>query len=124
MERRDYAYPFRIDGAAHQAAVAPYAPHVAQMIRQVLLTSPGERANLPEFGCGLRQLLFAPISEALTATAQLVVKQALDRWLAAHIKLGKVEVLASDTEDDRITISITYELIETRENQQLTVQVR
>ncbi len=58
MNRHDYAFPFRIDPVSHQAARTSYETHVDQMIRQVLLTSPGERADLPEFGCGLRRLLF------------------------------------------------------------------
>ena len=63
-----------------------YGTHVDQMIRQVLLTAPGERVDLPEFGCGLRQLLFAPNSDALQATAQLMVQRALNRWLADQIQ--------------------------------------
>jgi len=82
MTRHDFAFPFRIDPASRQAAQTNYDAHVEQMIRQVLLTSPGERADLPEFGCGLRQLIFAPHSEALTATTQMLVQQVLDRWLA------------------------------------------
>ncbi len=79
MNRNDYAYPFRIDPASGQAAQASYPTHVDQMIRQVLLTSPGERADLPQFGCGLRQLIFAPNSDALNATTQIMVQQALNQ---------------------------------------------
>jgi hypothetical protein len=53
MTRNDYAYPFRIDPASGQAAQTNYATHVDQMIRQTLLTAAGERADLPQFGCGL-----------------------------------------------------------------------
>lgn len=60
MTRHDYAYPFRIDPISGQAAQTPYATHVDQMIRQILLTAPGERIDLPQFGCGLRQLLLRP----------------------------------------------------------------
>src|SRR5215813_1931163 len=93
MQRHDYAYPFRIDPASHQAARTSYEAHVDQMIRQILLTSPGERADLPEFGCGLRRLVFAPNSDALAATTQLLVLQALDRWLAGQVAVNKVEVV-------------------------------
>src|SRR4051794_29055830 len=92
MPRRDYAFPFRIDPVSGQAAQSPYGTHVDQMIRQILLTSPGERADLPEFGCGLRQLLFAPNSEALQATTTLIVRRALDRWLAGQIEVRNVAV--------------------------------
>jgi phage baseplate assembly protein W len=124
MQRRDYAFPFRIDAGAHQAAEAPYPAHVEQMIRQVLLTAPGERADLPEFGCGLRKLVFAPNSEALNATAGIVVKQALDRWLAGQIDVKTVEVLPPVGEgEDRVRLRIEYVLIETRETRQTQVQV-
>ena len=92
MTRTDYAFPFRIDNASQQAAQAGYASHVDQMIRQVLLTAPGERADLPEFGCGLRQLIFAPHSAALDATTTILVQQALTRWLSDQISVQNVQV--------------------------------
>src|SRR5689334_12612965 len=92
MERHDYKYPFRIDGTSRQAAQSGYAEHVEQMIRQVLLTAPGERADLSEFGCGIRQLLFAPHSDAVDATTKLIVQQALNRWLAGQIEVKNVDV--------------------------------
>ena len=76
MNRTDYAFPFRIDPGSAQAAQSPYAVHVDEMIRQILLTTPGERADLPEFGCGLRRLLFAPNSDALQSTTQMLVSKA------------------------------------------------
>src|SRR5437764_6276948 len=93
MARRDYAFPFRIDPASGQARQASYAAHVEQMIRQVLLTTPGERADLPDFGCGLRQLLFAPLSDALTTNTQMLVQQSLSEWLGGQIQVRNVIVL-------------------------------
>ena len=122
MDRHDYAFPFRIDLASGQAAQSPYAAHVAQMIRQVLLTSPGERADLPEFGCGLRQLIFAPHSEALDATTKLVVTQALDRWLAGQIQLKEVKV-APGADESEMLVQIEYVLIETQTAKRLELRV-
>ncbi len=125
MTRHDYAFPFRIDSASGQAAQTNYDAHVEQMIRQVLLTSPGERADLPEFGCGLRQLLFAPHSDALTATTQMQVQQALDQWLAGQIRVQRVTVVSpEDTPDaSRLLIQIDYVLIETLSSKQVEVLV-
>src|SRR5437867_8238581 len=116
MQRHDYAFPFRIDATSHQAAQTGYEAHVEQMIRQVLLTSPGERANLPEFGCGLRQLIFAPHSEALDATTKMLVTTALERWLAGQIEVRDVTVtpLAETPDPAQILIRIEYVLIETQ----------
>jgi uncharacterized protein len=124
MDRTDYAFPFRIDAGSGQAAQTGYQAHVDQMIRQVLLTAPGERADLPDFGCGLRQLIFAPHSDALDATTQILVQQALNRWLAAQIQVQKVTVGPSDSGDEsQLSIEIDYVLIETRTNQKITVLV-
>ena len=125
MNRHDYAFPFRIDAAARQAARAPYEAHVAQMIRQVLLTTPGERVNLPEFGCGLRRLLFAPHTEALDATTKLIVRQALDRWLGLHITVSDVVVQAGETgtDESQLYVRIDYVLRETGGARRLDVRL-
>lgn len=123
--RHDYAFPFRIDAASHQAAQSRYEAHVEQMIRQVLLTSPGERVNLPEFGCGLRQLLFAPHSEALDATTKLIVLQALNRWLAGQIEVKDVKVASIEETGDpaQLRVYIAYLLVETMATKRLEVRI-
>jgi phage baseplate assembly protein W len=124
MARHDYSFPFRIDPVSGQAAQSPYGIHVDQMIRQVLLTSPGERADLPEFGCGLRQLLFAPNSDALQATTQLIVRRSLDRWLAGQIDVRDVQVSSGEGGDySEILVQITYVLRETQSKQTTEVRV-
>jgi phage baseplate assembly protein W len=123
MARHDYTYPFRIDPVSGQAAQSAYGIHVDEMIRQVLLTSPGERADLPEFGCGLRQLLFAPNSDALQATIQLIVRRSLDRWLAGQIEVKDVQVSSGEGGDySQILVQIAYVLVETQSKQ--TVEIR
>lgn len=125
MDRHDYAFPFRIDPASRQAAQTNYEAHVEQMIRQVLLTSPGERADLPEFGCGLRQLIFAPHSDALTATTQMQVQQSLNQWLAGQIQVKNVNVVPPEGTPDeaQLLIQIEYVLIETQSNKRMEVRV-
>ena len=94
------------------------------MIRQVLLTAPGERVDLPQFGCGLRQLLFAPDSDALQATAQLTVQRALNQWLADQIQVINVAVSPGPGGDhSQIVVQIEYLLIETQTQQLTMIQV-
>ncbi|HEY2858173.1 MAG TPA: GPW/gp25 family protein [Terracidiphilus sp.] len=134
MIRRDIRYPFAIDAASGQAAQTDYASHVDQMIRQVLLTSPGERVCMPTFGAGLRRLLFAPLNSSLGATTKLIVTQALNQWLANQITVKDVTVQTANSStggtipgpplpDSAIAIQVTYVLIETQSVTQTTVQV-
>ncbi len=122
MVRRDYAFPFRIDGASRQGQQAAYALHVRQMIRQVLLTSPGERVNLPDFGCGLRQLIFAPHNEALDSSVKIIVLQALEKWLGTEVKVKEVRV-GGETDAGELRIDIDYVLRETQTGERIAILV-
>ena len=119
MIRHDYAYPLRIDASAGQLARAAYAAHVDQLIRQLLLTSPGERVCLPEFGCGLRRLVFAPQSDALAATVRIQVQQAIDRWLATRWRWQNVNVLSgadpgNGLDEGALLVTVNYTLVDTQ----------
>lgn len=126
MKRHDYAYPFRIDAASRKGALAgSYEAHVEQMILQVLLTSPGERADLPEFGCGIRRLLFAPNSEPLAAAAQILVRQSLRRWMEDKIDVINVEVLDHEEAADQgqLLFRIDYVIKQTLASKSVEVLV-
>jgi len=69
-------HPFVVDALkGNLAEETDYAAHVEQMMLQVLFTSPGERINRPDFGCGIRRLVFAPNSEVSAALAQVTIFQ-------------------------------------------------
>jgi Bacteriophage baseplate protein W len=114
MTRHDYAFPLRIDGSSRQAAESTYPEHVEQMIRQILLTSPGDRVDLPEFGCGIRRLLFAQHSSGLDSTTEILVRQSLDRWLGDQIEVRKVIVATPEQTGDaaRLELEIDYVLVD------------
>lgn len=122
--RQDFAYPFRIDPASQQTAQTGYPAHVDQMVRQLLLTSPGERVNLPQFGCGLRSLVFAPNTDALAATVKLRVIQGLSQWLAGVVSVLDVEVTGgTGVAPGTLEVTVTYTLVETQTSQAVTVTV-
>jgi phage baseplate assembly protein W len=127
IARQDFAFPFRIDPASQQTAQSAYPAHVEQMVRQLLLTTPGERVNLPQFGCGLRALVFAPNSDALAATVQLRVIQGLNQWLAGVVTVLSVVTGAGAAggvlEPGTIEVTVSYTLVETQTTQAVTVTI-
>lgn len=127
-QARNYAFPFQVDTVSQQTASAPYAAHVDQMVRQLLLTSPGERVNLPQFGCGLRALVFSPLSDALAATVKLRVIQAFDQWLAGIATVNEVEVFTPQDnplpEPGTVAVSVTYTVLETQTGSSVTVTLQ
>ena len=104
-------YPLQIDGRGRVAEVN-YDSHIRQLIEQVLFTEPGERVNRPDFGSGLKQLIFSPNSSELAAVVQLLVQGSLEQWLGDLILLEAVEV---DNVDSRLEITVQYIV---RQNQQ------
>ena len=122
MQRSDYAFPFQIDNASRQAQRTDYSDHVRQMIRQVLLTAPGERIDLPDFGCGLRQLVFAPRDEALDSATQLIVSRALERWLSDQIRVTSV-TLPTSTDDSNLQVQIDYVLLAPQRSDSTIVEI-
>jgi uncharacterized protein len=127
LPRQDFAYPFRVDSTSQHTAQATYPDHVEQMVRQLLLTSPGERVDLPQFGCGLRALVFAPMSDALAATVQLRVLQAVNQWLAGIVTAAEVAVVTSDEnsalQPGTLQVTLTYTVVETQSSATTTVML-
>ncbi|MCB9744489.1 MAG: GPW/gp25 family protein [Alphaproteobacteria bacterium] len=83
--------PFRVDHRGRTAEVEPEA-HTRQLIEALLFTSPGERVDRPELGCGLRDLLFNDNDPELAATTGFMVQAALQRWLGDRLIIDEVRV--------------------------------
>jgi len=107
-------FPFRIDETG-RTATTDVDDHVRDMIYQVLFTSPGERVDLPNFGCGLLQLVFAPNSDTLAAATQLLVQGSLQKWLGDVIQ---VERLLVTNNDSQLIVSLVYTRRDTGQQRQ------
>ena len=108
-------FPFGFDGAGRAARTDP-DDHVRDMIYQLLFTNPGERVDLPDFGCGLLQMVFRPNSEVLAAATKLLVQGALQHWLGDVVAVQQLEV---DNIDERLEINLVYVRRDTGQQVQL-----
>jgi uncharacterized protein len=114
-------YPIAIDGSLGRLAEEPnYPAHVEQLIVQLLLTNPGERINMPDFGCGVRRMVFAPNSVATASLAQATIFEALTRWLDPVILVGDIRV---EADEETLSISIAYTLRVRQEKRFLNLEV-
>ncbi len=106
-------YPYQIDGRGRTAATET-DPHIRDMIEQVLFTSPGERVNRPDFGCGLLSLVFAPNSTELAAATQFIVQGSLQQWLGDVIAVEGVQVEAFESQ---LRVAVQYVVKRTGQRQ-------
>lgn len=99
-------YPIAIDkGLGKLTEENEYSEHLEQLIKQLLFTNPGERINRPDFGCGLRRMVFAPNSDATASMTQVTVYQALEKWLGTLINVEEVNVEAIE---EKLDVNIVY----------------
>src|SRR6476659_6227699 len=114
-------HPFAVDlGRGRLAEEENYAKHVEQMMFQVLFTSPGERVNRPDFGCGVKRMVFAPNSEVSASLAQVAIFEALGRWLGSVITVEKVKAEAIN---EVLQIQIVYLVNVRQERRYLNLEV-
>ncbi len=107
-------YPLQIDGRG-RVAQTDLETHIRQLVEQVLLTSPGERVNRPDFGSGLYQLLFSPNSSELAAATQFLVQGTLEQWLGDVIEVEGIDI---ETVESKLEVTVQYVI---RRNQQRQV---
>ena len=114
-------YPFAIDnGFGKLAEETDYSLHVKQMIMQVLFTNPGERINRPDFGCGIRRMVFAPNSDVSANLSQVIIRQSLEKWMGTLIEVNDVQ---ANNIEETLEIKIVYIITATQERQYLNLEV-
>jgi hypothetical protein len=82
---------------------------IRQSIWIILSTSPSERQMLPDFGCGVHDLVFEPNTPALRGMVQTQVRAALARW-EPRIDVIEVRVEAPPEARNYLLIRIDYRL--------------
>jgi phage baseplate assembly protein W len=105
-------FPYRVDGRGRTAQTDPQG-HIRDLIEQVLFTTPGERVNRTDFGTGLMQLVFAPNSDEVAATLQVLVRGALQQWLGDRIRVDDV---VAEARDATLNVSVRYTVLLTEES--------
>jgi phage baseplate assembly protein W len=122
VQQRFLDYPYGVSGTGAPNTTGA-DDHLRDLILQVLFTNPGERVNLPEFGVGVQQLVFAPNSDTLRTSAQFLISTNLQRWLGDRIDVSQVTVASEPGSEETVTIEIFYTIKATQQRQSVQVQV-
>lgn len=82
---------------------------IAESIRMIIMTAPGERVMRPDFGCAIWDHVFAPINAATLGQMAHAVREALSRW-ETRIEVDEVRVTPeSDSKSDStVNIEVAY----------------
>lgn len=84
-------FPFQLD-SRRNVAESDLEDHLRELIEEVLLVSPGERVNRPDFGCPLIERVFAGETDENAIATKTMVQIALQRWLGLLIQVVQIGV--------------------------------
>lgn len=105
---RHLAFPFRIGPEGRTVTTSTLEEHVYGEVLQLILTNPGERLFLPEFGGGVRRLIFEGGGQTAEAMAKATISQAISRWLDQRVTLQELTVTSQDAS---LVIDLVYRVV-------------
>lgn len=116
------SFPVRVapDG---RIATSAGPENIRESIRVILVTQPGERLQLPDFGGGARGFLFEPNTVATRRLIQERIQDALRTW-EPRISLQAVTV-EEDPDDPRAAVAtVRYSLVADRTSEQVSLRLQ
>ena len=101
-----WKFPPQLD-ARGRIALVSHEDDIAEAIRIVLRTRPGERIMRPRFGCELFRLIFAPCDQDTANRAVMYVSDALAMW-EPRIELLDVQAHIDPNREAALQIEVSY----------------
>jgi phage baseplate assembly protein W len=104
---RGWSFPPRFDPRTKEAAMVSDADDIAESLRILLSTSPGERVMLPAYGCALRRLVFEDASEQTVTEIKGMVRKAI-LFFEPRITVNRIDTQLVDPMAGRLDILLDY----------------
>jgi len=107
---RGWQFPLAFDPASGGVAMSEFEENIRQCITIILGTKPGERQMLPEFGCTMHELMFAPNTDSTATLVRRRVVLSLKRW-EPRIEVESVD--AWPDQNGTIRVEVKYTVVST-----------
>lgn len=102
-------FPAKVDSESGKFALSSGEDLIEESILMILGTAKGERVMRPDFGCGIRELIFAPNNTVTATLMDVYIKEALLKW-EPRIEVTSIIVTPDRDEDNRLNIDISYRI--------------
>jgi phage baseplate assembly protein W len=119
---RGIAFPPHLDQTG-QWAFSSASDNVRESIRVILLTEPGERIMVPDFGAKLRSFLFQPNTVTTRRSIQDEIGRALQQW-EQRVQLDSVDVKADASDPQAVVATINYTLVANQSPGQIALSMQ
>ncbi len=113
---------FPLEISTNGSVTSSRREHVREQIEQVLFTHPGERWFRPEFGIGVRALVFEPNNSALWEVTKKRLLSSITESLTGEVSPGSLEIDVTG-DNEKLLISIAYTLATINQSEKLEFAV-
>jgi uncharacterized protein len=107
-----WAFPPSFDRRTRSTVMVSAEEDIAQSLRILMGTTPGERVMLSEYGCNLRHLLFSTIDESMLTDIRDTIERAV-RLYEPRITLERIDFDESEWLQGVLKIVLAYTVIST-----------
>jgi hypothetical protein len=103
-----WKFPLQVT-ASGGIARSRYEQRIEESIYLILSTAKGERVMLPEFGCGIHDLVFAPNNSVTISVVVAEVREALVRF-ERRIDVLDIKAEAASNRDNLLLVRVDYRI--------------
>ena len=107
-----WKFPVAVDPTTGRIAMSVHEQDIRESIRIILATAPGERVMRPDFGCGIHDLVFAPMNRATLGLFESRVRESITKF-EARIEILDLEILTREADKGKLEISMDCRIRDT-----------
>jgi len=104
---RGWGFPLEFDPLSKAVKISSEEEDIAESLRILLATRPGERVMQPSYGCGLHALVFDSVNERMISELRETVERAI-LFFEQRIELERVDVDSGQSYDGLLQIRVYY----------------
>ena len=108
----------------HYDMIFDITENIRQNFKNLVLTSPGERIMIPDFGVGIRRFLFETNSPMVVADIEAELEDQIDKFMPFVVLddiLVRDKINGASTTEDQLALIIKYSVPELEISDQITV---
>ena len=102
-----FKFPVCVDPNTGKVRTSSNEEDIAEAVRIILSTTPGERPMMPEFGCAINTFVFSGTDYTTMTLVKREVENSLIMW-EPRIKDISADVTPDDSEDGKLIINVNY----------------
>lgn len=117
---RGISFPPRVRGG--RVVWSEGEENIRDSIRVILMTDPGERLMLPEFGAGLGRFVAEPNTTATRLAITEEIKRSLARW-EPRIRVESVDAVEDPADGQNVIVTVAWRLVATGAQERVNLNV-